>query len=119
MAALNRNISNVTCEMVADAIMFLRIVHEAPRQSGVYHSASPDSIHTAALLPSMLQFCQFTLPTGQGHGRELCDTPSLTRCLTLSWATHGSYLTHSTPSFSHSAPMRSCPLHVTAAELAT
>ena len=33
-AAPNRNISNVTCEMVADAIMFPRLVHEAPRQSG-------------------------------------------------------------------------------------
>ena len=36
MAALNYNISNVACEMVADAIMFLHIVHEAPRQSGVF-----------------------------------------------------------------------------------
>ena len=52
----NGDISNVTCEIEADAIMFLHLVHEAPRQSGVYHFASPDSIHTAALLPSMLQF---------------------------------------------------------------
>jgi hypothetical protein len=49
----NDDISNVTCEIEADAIMFLHLVHEAPRQSGVYHFASPDSIHTAAYLPMM------------------------------------------------------------------